>query len=54
MGWGESLGAFVRGKLIGVPGGRYKILVAFLRATPGAMMRRLSARLGRRYRKTKA
>jgi len=50
----ESLRAYDRGKLIVVPGWRYKIIVAFLRATPGAVMRRISAALGRRYRKTKA
>jgi short-subunit dehydrogenase len=50
---GESLRGFDRGQLIVVPGWRYKIIVAFLRATPGAVMRRISAALGRRYRKTK-
>jgi len=50
----ESLRAFDRGQLIVVPGWRYKIIVAFLRATPGAFMRRISAVLGRRYRKIKA
>jgi short-subunit dehydrogenase len=50
----ESLRAFDRGQLIVVPGWRYKIIVAFLRATPGAFMRRISAALGRRYRKIKA
>jgi len=50
----ESLRGFDRGQLIVVPGWRYKIIVALLRATPGAVMRRISAALGRRYRKTKA
>ena len=50
----ESLRGFDRGQLIVVPGWRYKIITAFLRATPGAIMRRISARLGRRYRKSKA
>lgn len=50
----ESLRAFDRGQLIVVPGWRYKIIVAFLRSTPGAVMRRISAALGRRYRKIKA
>jgi hypothetical protein len=50
----ESLRGFDRGQLIVVPGWRYKIIVAFLRATPGAVMRRISAALGRRYRKIKA
>jgi hypothetical protein len=49
----ESLRGFDRGKLIVVPGWRYKLIVAFLRAMPGAVMRRISAALGRRYRKTK-
>src|SRR5665213_1838246 len=50
----ESLRGFDRGQLIVVPGWRYKIIVTFLRATPGAVMRRISAALGRRYRKIKA
>ena len=50
----ESLRGFDRGQLIVIPGWRYKIIVAFLRATPGAFMRRISGALGRRYRKTKA
>jgi uncharacterized protein len=50
----ESLRGFNRGQLIVVPGWRYKIMVAFLRATPGPLMGRISAALGRRYRKTKA
>ena len=49
----ESLRAFDRGQVIVVPGWRYKTIVAFLRATPGALMRRISAALGRRYRKAK-
>jgi hypothetical protein len=50
----ESLRGFDRGKVIVVPGWRYKVIVAFLRSTPGIVMRRISAALGRRYRKTKA
>jgi short-subunit dehydrogenase len=50
----ESLRGFDRGQLIVVPGWRYKIIVGFLRAAPGALMRRISAALGRRYRKIKA
>ena len=46
----ESLRGFDRGEFIVIPGWRYKIIVAFLRATPGAVMRRISAALGRRYR----
>ena len=49
----ESLRGFDRGQLIVVPGWRYKIIVAFLRAAPGAVMRRISGALGRRYRKIK-
>jgi hypothetical protein len=49
----ESLRGFDRGQVIVVPGWRYKIIVAFLRSTPGALMRRISAALGRRYRKIK-
>ena len=50
----ESLRGFDRNQVIVIPGWRYKIIVAFLRATPGAVMRRISAALGRRYRKIKA
>jgi short-subunit dehydrogenase len=50
----ESLRGFDRGQVIVVPGWRYKMIVAFLRATPGVVMRRISAALGRRYRKIKA
>jgi short-subunit dehydrogenase len=49
----ESLRGFDRGQLIVVPGWRYKIIAAFLRAMPGAWMRRISGALGRRYRKIK-
>lgn len=49
----ESLRAFDRGQVIVVPGWRYKLLVALIRITPGALIRRVSARLGRRYRKVK-
>ena len=50
----QSLRGFERDQLIVVPGWRYKIIVAFLRTTPGAVMRRISGALGRRYRKIKA
>src|SRR5690242_14242160 len=49
----ESLRGLDRGQVIVVPGWRYKIIVAFLRAMPGAWMRRISGALGRRYRKIK-
>jgi len=47
----ESLRGFDRGQVIVVPGWRYKIIVAFMRAMPGALLRRISAILGRRYRR---
>ncbi len=50
----ESLRGFDRGQVIVVPGWRYKIITAFLRAAPGAAMRRISGAFGRRYRKIKA
>lgn len=50
----ESLKAFDRGQVIVVPGWRYKIIVAFIRMMPGALMRRISAELGRRFRKPRA
>ncbi len=49
----ESLRAFDRGEVVVVPGWRYKILVALIRVTPGVLIRHISARLGRRYRKVK-
>jgi short-subunit dehydrogenase len=49
----ESLRAFGPGQVIVVPGWRYKIIAGFMRAMPGAVMRRVSAGLGRRYRKPK-
>ncbi|MDP9112241.1 MAG: SDR family NAD(P)-dependent oxidoreductase [Acidobacteriota bacterium] len=47
----ESLRGFDRGQLIVVPGWRYKAIVAFMRLTPGALLRRVSAILGKRYRR---
>jgi len=47
----ESLRGFDRGQVIVVPGWRYKIIVAFMRLMPGALLRRISAILGRRYRR---
>ena len=49
----ESLRGFDRGQVIVVPGWRYKIIVAFMRAMPGTLLRRLSALLGRRFRRPK-
>jgi short-subunit dehydrogenase len=50
----ESLGAFDRGKLIVVPGWRYKLAAALLRLTPEPLMRRMSAGAVRRYRRSRA
>ena len=47
----ESLRGFDRGQVIVVPGWRYKVVVAFMRLLPGALLRRISAILGRRYRR---
>ena len=47
----ESLRGFDRGQVIVVPGWRYKVIVAFMRLLPGALLRRISAILGRRYRR---
>jgi len=47
----ESLRGFDRGQVIVVPGWRYKIIVAFLKAVPGPLMRRIAALAARRYRK---
>jgi short-subunit dehydrogenase len=51
---GESLRGFDRGALIVVPGWRYKLIVAFMRAVPGSFLRHISALLARRYRRPKA
>jgi hypothetical protein len=47
----ESLRGFDRGRVIVIPGWRYKTIVAFMRLLPGALLRRISAILGRRYRR---
>lgn len=47
----ESLRGFDRGPVVVVPGWRYKIIVAFLKAVPGPLMRRIAAVAARRYRK---
>jgi len=49
----ESLRGFDQGKLFVIPGWRYRLLVVFLKATPGAVMRRISILLVRRYRRLK-
>jgi short-subunit dehydrogenase len=50
----ESLRGFDEGKLFVIPGWRYKLLVMFMKSVPGWMLRRMSARGARRYRKQKA
>lgn len=50
----ESLRGFDRGKLLVIPGWRYKMLVAGMRIMPGALLRRVSAAGSRRYRKPKS
>ena len=47
----ESLRGFDRGQLLVIPGWRYKLLSAFMRATPPPLMRRIAAAAARRYRK---
>jgi hypothetical protein len=47
----ESLRGFDRGQVVVVPGWRYKIIVAFIKAMPGPLMRRIAAVGARRYRK---
>src|ERR1700720_2137607 len=49
----ESLRGFDRGKLFVIPGWRYRLLVAFLKVTPGALMRRISILAVRRFRRQK-
>lgn len=50
----ESLRGFDEGKLFVIPGWRYKLLVRFMKSTPGWAMRKMSARGAQRYRKLKA
>jgi short-subunit dehydrogenase len=49
----ESLKGFGRGQVIVIPGWRYKIIAGFMRAMPGALMRRISAGMAQRFRKPK-
>jgi uncharacterized protein len=49
----ESLRGFDRGELIVIPGWRYKLLSAFMRAVPGPLMRRISAAAAHGFRKPK-
>lgn len=48
-----SLSAFARRKLIVIPGWRYKLLIGFVRALPGALLRWGSVHFVKRYRKAK-
>ncbi len=48
-----SLAAFPHGKLFVIPGWRYKLLMGFLRAIPGAWIRWGSVYFVKRFRKTK-
>jgi len=50
----ESLRGFDEGRLYVIPGWRYKLLVAFLRAMPEWVVRKASAQGAARYRKQKA
>ena len=50
----ESLRAFDRGKIIVIPGWRYKLLVGFMKAVPGPVMRKITTIAARRYRKPAA
>ena len=49
----ESLRGFERGKLIVVPGWRYKIIVGFMRMMPAGLMLRISAGASQKYRREK-
>ncbi len=49
----ESLRAFDQGKLIVIPGWRYKLVVAGMKMIPGGLMRRLTRSTTRRFRRPK-
>jgi short-subunit dehydrogenase len=49
----ESLRAFDRGKLIVIPGWRYKLITGFMRTMPHWLMRRIATRAARKYRREK-
>jgi len=49
----ESLRGFDRGKVIVVPGWRYKAIVGLIRVVPASLVRRTTVALGRRYRRKK-
>lgn len=50
----QSLRGFDRGKVIVVPGWRYKAITGVLRAIPSSLMRRLSIHYVRKYRRARA
>lgn len=50
----ESLRGFDRGQTVVVPGWRYKVIVVLMRTFPGRLLRRISAFLGRRFRRPNA
>jgi short-subunit dehydrogenase len=50
---GESLRGFDEGRLFVIPGWRYKLIVMFMKLTPGWALRKVSARGAQRYRKQK-
>lgn len=50
----ESLRGFDERKLFVIPGWRYKLLVTFMKLAPGWMLRKVSAKGARKYRKQKA
>jgi short-subunit dehydrogenase len=49
----ESLRGFERGKLFVIPGWRYKLVVAALRAVPNPLLRKLAVGGVKRYRTKK-
>ena len=49
----ESLRGFDRGRLFVIPGWRYRLLVAFMKATPSSIMRRITIFAAGRFRRAK-
>ena len=47
----DSLRAFDRGQIVVIPGWRYKVITAFMRAMPFPVMRGIATFAARRYRK---
>jgi short-subunit dehydrogenase len=50
----ESLQALASGKIVVIPGWRYKLIVAGMKMIPGALMRKMAAGGVRRFRRKKA